>query len=268
MNTALLEKEALFEHRFWLQILGDHSRFMLNALSPQETEEIQRAMGFINIFDSLLEEARQELSGANLTALTQQAYQYAGEIRAFKLHLLKRHLAGEIKIQLSPTFFNHMLNELEEYMTILCTLMSGNMPSFHPVHHHLLWLSDAVGHAAGVMSNLDEVERPFIKKSMEFQKEFADLHDKVEEIAGYMRTGLDKFPALDCFNCQAEKTMVPFKEFLEELLERRLSKKLLGTLMPLMADHMAREECYYLTKLSQVTDLKSPGCNPAKPRVE
>jgi hypothetical protein len=31
-----MEEEALFEHRFWLQILGDHARFILNALSPKE----------------------------------------------------------------------------------------------------------------------------------------------------------------------------------------------------------------------------------------
>ena len=45
---------ALFEHRFWLQILGDHSRFILNALSPTETKEIQIAENFIPIFDQLL----------------------------------------------------------------------------------------------------------------------------------------------------------------------------------------------------------------------
>lgn len=268
MNISLLEGSILFEHRFWLQILGDHSRFIFSALPSEEVQEVQHAKNFIKIFDSLLGQVRQDISGPELTAFTQQAYKYAGEIRTFKLHLLKRELTDEIKIQLSPTFFNHMLNELEEYMTILCAFMSGNIPVFHPIHYHLLWLSDAVGHAAGVTSKLDEAERKYIKKSRGFEKEFSDLYNKAQELAAYMRTGLDKFPALGCFNCQAEKTMVPFKEFLEELLDRRLSKELLGTLMPIMADHMAREECYYLTKLSQVSDVKHPGCDPGKPRVE
>lgn len=268
MDKTVYEKTILFEHRFWLQILGDHGRFIFNALSPEETGEIEKAQGFITIFDELLDQARQDIAGSGLMVLTRQAYSYSVEIREFKLHLLKRHLAGKIKIQLTPTFINHMLNELEEYMRLLCALLSGQIPVFHPVHHHLLWLPDAVGHAAGIISNLDEVEKDFMKKSIEFRKGFEGLHDKAIEISGYMRTNLNKFPALSRFNCQAEMMMIPFKEFLEELAELKLNNQLLGTLLPLMADHMAREECYYLIKLSEVSEVMLPDCNPAKPRLE
>jgi len=37
--------------------------------------------------------------------------------------------------------------------------------------------------------------------------------------------------------------------------------------MPLMADHMAREECYYLTKLSQAGAAALPGCDATAPRI-
>jgi hypothetical protein len=88
------------------------------------------------------------------------------------------------------------------------------------------------------------------------------------ELAGYTRTGLRTFPALERFTKQAELEMALFMEFLTELKELGLTKELLGTLMPLMADHMAREECYYLTKLSWVSAIKPPNCDPGKPRVE
>jgi len=42
----------------------------------------------------------------------------------------------------------------------------------------------------------------------------------------------------------------------------RLDKEALGTLAPRMADHMYREECYYLQKLSEVSDVKPPSCSP------
>lgn len=32
-----------FEHQFWLQILGDHGRFIFSNLSPEEKDEINRA---------------------------------------------------------------------------------------------------------------------------------------------------------------------------------------------------------------------------------
>ena len=55
LTTNKIKEITLFEHAFWLQILGDHSRFILNALSPKETDFIDKANEFINLFDYLLE---------------------------------------------------------------------------------------------------------------------------------------------------------------------------------------------------------------------
>ena len=33
-------------------------------------------------------------------------------------------------------------------------------------------------------------------------------------------------------------------------------------------NHMIREECYYLTKLSMVSHIKNPECDPTKSRIE
>ena len=35
-----------------------------------------------------------------------------------------------------------------------------------------------------------------------------------------------------------------------------------------MADHMFREECYYLTQLSLKTNVSKPPCDPTTPRLE
>ena len=53
-----MTQEALFEHRFWLQILGDHSRFIYNALSPKEVKDAQTAAQYIGQFDQLLSISR------------------------------------------------------------------------------------------------------------------------------------------------------------------------------------------------------------------
>lgn len=59
-----------------------------------------------------------------------------------------------------------------------------------------------------------------------------------------------------------------FRRFLHELLQLRLDRRLLGIIPPLMLDHMEREECYYLLKLSQAAGTQDPGCDPTHPRVE
>lgn len=259
------QQTALFEHRFWLQILRDHAEFIHDTLAPEETEEIAEARSFISTFDTLFKHAKQS---GDLIALSKQAKKSAQKLRHFKLHLIKRHLTGKIKIGLSPTFINHMVNELEEYLRILAKLTKGKMPPIqHPIHHHLLWLSDAAGHAGSIHDELDLSEKRLKRKSASFTHHFEDFYLKAVEMAGYLRTSLPDFPALQRFNHETKLEMALFRSFLQELEEWRLDNQVLGVLSPLMADHMAREECYYLVKLAESTCTKPPDCNPFNPQT-
>jgi hypothetical protein len=260
---------ASFEHRFWLQIVGDHARFIKDALSPDEVQEIQRARFYIAKLDELLEKSRRELDEAQLQELSRESYTRAQDLRNFKLHLLRRHLTGKIGLKLPPSFLNHMVNEVEEYLRVLRFLVSGQpAPMYNEIHHHLVWLQDAFGHAASISGDLDMAEKPLIETAQSFESHFRDFYLKAVEVAGYMRTNVSKFPALARFNKEVELEMLLFKGFLRELEEMRLTGEVLGVLSPLMADHMAREECYYLTKLSLTAGTKAPECDPGKPRTE
>jgi hypothetical protein len=177
-----LERSARFEHRFWLQILGDHSRFIYEALAPVQKEEIEIASTFIRVFDTLLNRAKT----SDLEPLTIEAESEVIKLREFKLELLRKHLIGKIKIHLPPTFINHMVNELEEYLRILNHLKDGQVPPiYHELHHHLLWLLDAAGHSDAISSNLDGVERKLREKSKAFTKSFDNFYLKAVELAGY-----------------------------------------------------------------------------------
>jgi hypothetical protein len=269
MNRNGYEDKALYEHRFWLQILGDHARFIRDTLSPVEKEEIEKAEHFITVMDQLLGMSRQYPSGGKLEDLTQMAAKQTEKLRTFKLSLIKKKLTGNVVIGLGETFINHMVNELEEYIKVLDSLIQNqSVPEFHPVHHHLLWLADAAGHAGAINDNLDLSEKQLKQKGTVFQKEFEAFYLKAIELAGYMRTGLLEFPALTKFNEDVELEMKIFKSFLAELEEWEMNHKLLGSFSALMADHMAREECYYLIKLYQSAGTPLPDCDPAAPRVK
>ncbi|ULM99401.1 DUF2935 domain-containing protein [Peribacillus frigoritolerans] len=262
--NEFVEKTARFEHRFWLQILGDHARFIHESLAPVEVEYIEIASEFIQIFDTLLGKANSE----EISQLTATAEQETLRFREFKLCLLKEHLVGKIKIHLSPSFINHMVNELEEYLRLLKYFNENQMPPvFHELHHHLLWLLDAAGHAGTISSNMDDVEKRLKEKSEQYKKHFNDFYLKAVEMAGFLRTNLSTFPALEKMNADVTLEVKFFQRFLLELEELDLSAQALGTFSPLMADHMWREECYYLTKLAESTDMEKPNCDPAKPRL-
>lgn len=264
-----IRQAALFEHRFWLQILGDHARFILNALSPAEKEEIAAARSFIVLFDSLLCVARELPPDGRLDELAARAAEAAGQLRAFKLDLLRRHICEEIRLGLGPTFLNHMVNELEEYLLILDALLAGDPPPLcHPIHHHHLWVPDAEGHAGTIACSLDLAEKELKHCSETFAQTFRELFLKTHEFEGYLRSGIGEFPALGRLNCQVEREILAFSAFLAEIRALITTNQALGTLLPLVPDHMLREECYFLHKLAQAAGTKHPDCDPTRPRRE
>lgn len=260
---------ALMEHQFWLQIMGDHSRFIFFSLAINEIDYLQRSQDFIISFDQLLEQTRNITNEKELDVITKQAHRLTLQLREFKLMLLSLTLSSSIKLHLSSSFINDMLNELDEYLKVINAISTKSPLIFHPLHYHLLWLADALGHAAAVSANLDFIEKDIINKSLSYEMQFTDLVLKATMMNGYLRTRLDKFPSLNRLNQQVELTITSFKAFLEDLRDERMSGRILGTLFPLIADHMVREECYYLWKLSQTVGLtKRPDCDPVSPRIE
>ncbi|QAS52583.1 DUF2935 domain-containing protein [Halobacillus litoralis] len=259
---------ATFEHLFWLQILGDHARFIRDSLYPSEVETIKKAKEYVTLWDRNLQKVR-EGNIQDMITFSKSVGEKAREFHRFKLDLIERSLFGKVKIHLSPTFMNHMVNELEEYLVVLGFLGKGDLPPlFHELHHHMLWLMDASGHAGAIHDELDAVEKRLKEKSHLFVKHFDQFYIKAVEMKGYLRTNRHSFPALNRFNDEVELEMKIFKTFLEELEEMELSETVLGTFSALMADHMAREECYYLYKLAETTNGEYPECDPTQPRIE
>ncbi len=268
MDYSCYRSAALFENRFWYQILGDHARFILTALSPKETIMIDKACYFINVFDELLMEARKDLTEEEVYNLTQRGYNHVQDIRLFKLEIIKRQLTKCIEIDLPPTFINHMVNEVESYIVVLCFLLAKQIPVTTAIYEHLVWILDAGGHAAAIDMSLDDVEKKLKEVSRGFNNRFEDYYIKAVEMCGFMRSSLTQFPAFTRFNLDIEKEIQCFKLFIRELEALQLEKKVLGSLSTLMLDHMAREECYYLKKLAMVTEVMTPICDPTKPRTE
>jgi Domain of unknown function (DUF2935) len=257
--NQMYEESALFEHKFWLRVLGDHAQFLLDALSSKEKEDIRRATYFVGEFNELLSRVHM----GNLMTFANEAKQAAEEIRQFKLSIIKKQLEGKIVIHFTPTFLNHMVNEVEEYITVLKYLVKGEVPPiFHELHYHLVWLTDAAGHAASISGGLDMVEKQWKEKSEVYTKKFEQFYLKAIEMAGYLRTELKTFPALKKFTKDVSLELKLFSHFLRELEELELSEEILSSLSARMADHMAREECYYLLKVAQSSGLELPKCNP------
>lgn len=260
--------DLAFEHQFWLQIIGDHLRFILTCVDHRETEIIQSATQLKETADQLLDDAR------NNQNVTNDAIELVKEVIQLKKEILLRHIEHRVEISLPPTFLNHMLNEMEEYNRILTGQFTDcRLPQDHLLNAHNLWLKDAVGHAEAIANRLDSVEKDKILEFRKFEKDFKILQMKSDEFIGYLRTGILDFPALQKLNNDAAFKILLFIKILEEIIELRLEKLILGSIAPLLMDHMIREECYYLYKIyqdQQKLGIKTPPIpfDPTQPRIE
>lgn len=242
------------EHRFWLKILSDHLVFIHEALAPDETETLTRVRELSDNLKNLWNSLGSDSGTTNHLANSdhQAALNLAFQIRELKVNLLARHLSEKIKISLPPTFINHMLNEIDEYISLIeHYLETGTVKLPNSIDLHLLWLPDAEGHAASVKAQLDPVEKNVMKDLKQLKHKFNHLFCKAVEFKGYTRA-LSDFPARRYLDEEVNNEMNIFIRLLNEIRDLRMPPQLLGTIQPLMLDHMIMEEQYYLSKLAMV----------------
>ncbi len=240
---------ALYEHSFWLQVLRDHANFIHHALSSKEYKLVAHAENFIHTFDTYLQTICEQYI-EDIPTFTKEVGEDVRNFRRLKLSLIEQSINDEIAIDLSTSFLHHMVTELEEYLLVIGYLGKGEKPPvFHELHHHMLWLTDASVHAGALQEELGD--HHLKRKSQDFQKHFDHFYAKAVELTGYIKTNLQSFPILDKFNTHVDLERKLFHTFLNEVHDMNLSPNILNNFSKLMADHMAREEQYYVQKLAE-----------------
>ena len=258
-NTSFknLNDQINFEHRFWLQILGDHMRFIEDQLAFSEKDLLETAKILKDQCDNLLQFARQQQNILN------DAINLIQEVKKFKFTILNKQLTNKIKIGLTPTFINYMINKLEEYQNIIDSLSkTGKLPVFNIMLHHKLWLLNSSGNIEALIADLDSTEKQ-LKMDLKFlKKKFKILYNKTGEFSGYLRA-LNNYPqVLQVLNKNSIDTSQIFLKMLGDILVMTLNKELLSRFDVLVPDHMIREELYYLSKLGvNIGDPTAPRFN-------
>lgn len=272
------------ESWFWAGVLRDHAAFLHSGLAPQEQPAAQVTAAFQRRFAGLhdeaaalarsmgvdgpagsyaLQDAPQEIplgryQGHELAQYWQAAESLAAELtdsvqamKRFKEEVVQQKLDCTIDLDLAPTLVQHMVNEAEEAYRVLSGVReAANLPpSLEALHHHLIWLPDAAGHAAAIQSGLDATEQQLLDASGHFKRSFTGMQVKAMELYSMLRIRPRMVGALRRLNRDAITEIATFRAFLTELREHLEGCEVLTTLMPLFADHMLREELYYTEKL-------------------
>lgn len=245
-GNFLIEDHVSFEHRFWLQIIGDNLRFIEDSLSSKEKQILENINNLRDKLDEYLQISRQQPQHIILDNIIN----IVNDIKRLEILILNRQLKDDIKIGLTPTSISNMINELEEYQMIIDSLHKTNkLPQFNIISHHKLWLKNIIVYTDMLICDLDMIEKTTRHDLKVFKNKYENLYNKCLEIIGYLRA-LDIFPQTLSFlnkNC-IDITQILLKK-LEEILILTINKELLGKFNVLVPDHMIREGIYYLNKL-------------------
>jgi hypothetical protein len=249
----MADAEAGSELMFWLGIMGDHTVFIQNAFVYTEKQAIMGAQFYQGLFQRMTERAESESLGQPMRSELTQGL--SGFID-FLTDLIKGLLTGSLLMNMTPSFVSHMLDEALEFEKFLSTtpLLFEQAPrALYLAQGHGIWLADAAGHAAAIASNLDANEALLIGEANQYKEVFNLLAQKAVELEPMIkRTGASN-GALALLSQQATDCMIRFLAYLQKIKELRAGCKAMamGTLTPLVADHMAREAKHYLAIIRQ-----------------
>lgn len=269
----------LREGWFWAAVFRDHATFIYDRLAPDQTEAIRWAKAFKERFTARTEEASALAGLAGIAGPAGSFVRGAGlarfhgqelghfeqeterlvapmvneiaEFMEFKRCLVELKLDCAIKLALGPGLLQHMVNEADEAILALNGMREEQFPDLasRALHSHLLWLPDASGHAAALDSEMDGSEQLLKGQAREFQAIFSGMQIKATELATMLQVRPRMVGALRRLNVDALTQIGLFRSFLAELREHTEECEVLGNLVPLFADHMLREELYYMEQL-------------------
>jgi hypothetical protein len=237
---------------FWVSIMRDHAIFQNSTLAPKEVSYIQKSAMFRDFFQNVMNMMIK--SEDYLNKNTPSLVDALNDFINFKRSILKGLLTCQLEISLPPSFINHQINEAMEFRFELMSEESYLESIENPMNFIKLlkkWIADSSGHAAAYASFLDPTESIVRDEALKFKMNFDTLSVKANELQMMMMQSKSGSEALMFLVEEVAELMKRFVGYLKKILKLRNDCKIMaiGTLTPLLPDHMIREHEYILSKI-------------------
>lgn len=238
---------------FWLEVMRDHAIFQNSTFSPKETQYIEKSMLFRDYFQSMINLVNNEES---LNRLIPDINKAVDGFISFKINILRGLLRCNLEISLPPSLINHQIDEALEFRNELLSPESYQNVFRKPMSFISLlkvWLSDSSGHASAYASFLDPIESNLREEALSFKMKFDMLTIKADELQKMMMKSGEDERAFMLLVEETVELMRKFVLYLQKIKKYRAGCMVMaiGTLTPLLPDHMIREHEYFLNKLNE-----------------
>lgn len=254
-------------NRFWLQILGDNALIILNALSPDETEEAGRAAELAKRLDALALRANQNPTADQTARINREAYQAAQDLRTYILQILTSLLTRKLHIDLKPTVINLFVDETEKYLSMLNAFMQNKKPEYNPVLEEIFWLPVFSVQNRYIADNVGYFQIENRDKALRLATVLNEYRGHSLELHGMARIGTEDFPMAREHHIVVLDVLNGYYEFLKNLVALQQQKMQPGSISLLYLDRSRRMVCFYLMQAAVFLDMKAPDCDPYAKRI-
>ena len=280
MDQSFFITESLRLNRFWLQIMSEHALFIREGLPCGETELINEARQFENIFAELKARADQTPSKCEaVLALNRDVIPALDQFINFKTNLLNRIITCRIGGFNYPLLIDHVRREAIRFRTKLLELNNGisSPPAEMALEEEIFWLRIMGDHARFIAHLLDPSERPLVTRARQFGEEFEILRLQGEDLqsmlvpqdyenhllpADLMGCPLPQgfgnlqrpfiIPRLQRFNGEVITATMGIRDFKATALDLIEACQVLSLISPLLASHVLREAQMALEDLALI----------------
>ncbi len=178
--------------------------------------------------------------------LNYNALGLAGELLQFKQNVFRDVTACRMITMIYPTQIEHIIHEAEDYIDMLERLMQRRleMGPGELAEEEAFWNHIMEEHAEFIDGLLDPSEKELKKKARGFAAEFGRLTHQAQAATRALQT-------LPVITRRTVPVAESFRDFKAQGTNGILSCKVKSIILPLLADHVLRENNYYLRVLRE-----------------
>lgn len=241
---------SLGEIRFWSRIMKEHSLFLKLGFHCDDTQLIEEADRFYNIFEGIENQAlafSPDADPRQIFEFNKIVYQAASYIWAFKRKVLGLIISCKIGGNNFPLLVDHVSREAAYFRKRLEQLNTGTLDPLPDavINENVFFLRIMADHAKFINHLLDPSERKLVEQARDFSHDFDQLLFQAQDLDS-MRPQSQTQPLLNQFvdqNRVSVRQLRDFKKTARDLIEECRIKSIIP---PLLADHVFREASHFL----------------------
>lgn len=245
----------LEEARFWTRIMKEHAIFIKLELPCDQTELIEEAEEFIEIFQELEDRV---MEATRLTPnLLEDLIEAVEDIIEFQEKILRMMLECELRDALTPLFIDHITREARLFLERLI-----NEEPLDPIkallEREVFWLRIMKEHIEFIRQLLDPSERELIEETEAFRAEFSRLLETARDLKSMEKSNPTKFNRVIRFTDNVVAATIRLRNFKATARELVALCKVLSIVPdPLLLDHVRREADKFLEEIQEIRSITS-----------